>query len=126
MQCSFTEEFTYDDGSKSTIVCLNQAEILYTKSPHYGLCYKCGFKKLQVENERLKAKVENQRRRIVYLEGATNHATGTPLSEALEENKQLKELIQEGFNAWCGDVSWKDYLKWKWAIKVEQDLKGTE
>ena len=73
MQCSFTEEFTYDDGSKSTIVCLNQAEILYTKSPHYGLCYKCGYKKLQAENGRLKTKFAKAIRQINRLLCSLHH-----------------------------------------------------
>jgi alkylated DNA nucleotide flippase Atl1 len=30
-------------------------------------------------------KIENQAERITYLEGATNHATGTPLSKAIEQ-----------------------------------------
>jgi len=36
-----------------------------------------------LELERVLKKVEDQRERIVYLEGATNHATGTPLTHAL-------------------------------------------
>jgi len=46
---------------------------------------------LDTEMNLLKTKVENQRERIKYLEGATNHASGTPLSKALEENEKLKE-----------------------------------
>ena len=37
---------------------------------------------LRAEVERLKAKISNQAYRIRCLEGATNHATGTPLSQA--------------------------------------------
>jgi len=37
--------------------------------------------------------VKNQKERINYLEGATHHAGGTPLSIALEEIKKCKDLI---------------------------------
>jgi hypothetical protein len=39
--------------------------------------------RLRAEVERLTAKIGNQADRIRYLEGATNHATGTPLSQAI-------------------------------------------
>ena len=42
------------------------------------------------ELARLREKIENQRQRIVYLEGATNHATGTPLSLIKAERDQLR------------------------------------
>lgn len=34
-------------------------------------------------------KIKNQAERIAYLEGATNHATGTPLSKAIEQRDRL-------------------------------------
>ncbi len=34
-------------------------------------------------------KIKNQAERIAYLEGATNHATGTPLSKAIEQRDKL-------------------------------------
>lgn len=37
------------------------------------------------KNSELEKRVENQKERIRYLEGATNHATGTPLSKAKDE-----------------------------------------
>jgi hypothetical protein len=39
--------------------------------------------RLRAEVERLTAKIGNQADRLHYLEGATNHATGTPLSQAI-------------------------------------------
>jgi hypothetical protein len=39
-------------------------------------------------------KIENQAERITYLEGATNHATGTPLSKAIEQRDRLAEEIR--------------------------------
>ena len=41
------------------------------------------------------AKIERQAKRIRYLEGATNHATGTPLSRAEAEAYQLRVDIGE-------------------------------
>jgi septal ring factor EnvC (AmiA/AmiB activator) len=39
------------------------------------------------------AKIENQAERIKYLEGATNHATGTPLSKMREQRDRLAEAL---------------------------------
>jgi len=39
-------------------------------------------------------KIENQAERITYLEGATNHATGTPLSKAIEQRDKLIKAIE--------------------------------
>lgn len=46
--------------------------------------------KLRKELEEAKTKIDRQAERIRYLEGATNHATGTPLSKAAAENEQLR------------------------------------
>ncbi len=40
-------------------------------------------------------KIKNQAERIAYLEGATNHATGTPLSKAIEQRDRLAEAIRK-------------------------------
>jgi hypothetical protein len=40
-------------------------------------------------------KIKNQAERIRYLEGATNHATGTPLSKALAELAKAREALDE-------------------------------
>jgi DNA-binding transcriptional MerR regulator len=39
----------------------------------------------------MQSKIENQAERIKYLEGATNHATGTPLSKMREQLDRLAE-----------------------------------
>jgi septal ring factor EnvC (AmiA/AmiB activator) len=41
--------------------------------------------------DRAQSKIENQAERIKYLEGATNHATGTPLSKMREQLDRLAE-----------------------------------
>ena len=49
------------------------------------------FDKLQEAEE----KIENQAKRIKYLEGATNHASGTPLSKAEERIKELEMQLAD-------------------------------
>ena len=44
---------------------------------------------------KLEEKIKNQRERINYLEGATHHAGGTPLSNALEELEAEKAKVAE-------------------------------
>ena len=51
--------------------------------------------KLREQRDRAQSKIENQAERIKYLEGATNHATGTPLSKMREQRDRLAEELQE-------------------------------
>jgi hypothetical protein len=46
-------------------------------------------------NKQLEAKIENQATRIKYLEGATNHAGGTPLSQALARAEKAELKVKE-------------------------------
>jgi septation ring formation regulator EzrA len=46
------------------------------------------------QRDRAQSKIENQAERIKYLEGATNHATGTPLSKMREQRDRLAEEIE--------------------------------
>lgn len=65
------------------------------------------------ELARLREKIENQRQRIVYLEGATNHATGTPLSLIKAERDQLRAEVAEWKSAHASELSKRiasDYL----------------
>ena len=50
-------------------------------------------KRLERELGEARDKIERQAERIRYLEGATNHATGTPLSVALRERDSLQEQL---------------------------------
>jgi hypothetical protein len=52
-------------------------------------------KKLELERNKALAKIANQAARIRYLEGATNHACGTPLTEAKEEADKYKMIARE-------------------------------
>jgi chromosome segregation ATPase len=51
--------------------------------------------KLVEQRDRAHAKIERQAERIKYLEGATNHATGTPLSKMREQLDRLAEALGE-------------------------------
>ncbi len=50
--------------------------------------------RLRADVERLTAKIGNQADRIRYLEGATNHATGTPLSQAIARAEKAEDIIR--------------------------------
>ena len=50
---------------------------------------------LRAEVERLTTKIGNQADRIRYLEGATNHATGTPLSQAIARAEKAEAELAE-------------------------------
>jgi chromosome segregation ATPase len=51
--------------------------------------------RLRAEVERLTAKIGNQADRIRYLEGAINHATGTPLSKAIARAEKAEAALAE-------------------------------
>ena len=46
------------------------------------------------QRDRAHAKIERQAERIKYLEGATNYATGTPLSKMREQRDMLAEACK--------------------------------
>ena len=50
--------------------------------------------KLRKELDDAKSKIKSQADRIRYLEGATNHAKGTPLSVALRERDEARESLK--------------------------------
>ena len=52
------------------------------------------IERMSAENERLTAKIANQADRIRYLEGATNHATGTPLSLAIARAEKAEAEVE--------------------------------
>jgi septal ring factor EnvC (AmiA/AmiB activator) len=64
-------------------------------------CYRegCKFERelaaVTEQRDRMQSKIENQAERIKYLEGATNHATGTPLSKMREQRDRLAEALRE-------------------------------
>ena len=60
------------------------------------------------QRDRAHAKIENQAERIKYLEGATNHATGTPLSKMREQLDRLAEVAQAVWDRWETPL-WKDH-----------------
>ena len=60
------------------------------------------------QRDRAQSKIENQAERIKYLEGATNHATGTPLSKMREQRDRLAEVAQAVWDRWETPL-WKDH-----------------
>jgi len=58
--------------------------------PYEREAAKAAIKVLQRELAEAKNKIERQGARIKYLEGATNHATGTPLTKALEQLDEMR------------------------------------
>jgi len=78
-----------------------EAHILRDKIPHVGARIALERSAKQVERltqiiERMREVVKYQSERIKYLEGATNHATGTPLSKAMIRADALeRELVTE-------------------------------
>jgi len=58
--------------------------------PYEREAAKAAIKVLQRELAEAKNKIERQGARIKYLEEATNHATGTPLTKALEQLDEMR------------------------------------
>ena len=54
MECSFEEKVTLPNGGYRHTKCINKAKIWTVNDPCYGLCFTCAYRKLKVENERLK------------------------------------------------------------------------
>jgi hypothetical protein len=52
-------------------------------------------RKLERERDEAREKINRQANRIRYLEGATNHACGTPLSVALRERDEARKHLEE-------------------------------
>jgi hypothetical protein len=52
-------------------------------------------RKMERERDEAREKIERQADRIRYLEGATNHAEGTPLSIALRERDAAREALMK-------------------------------
>jgi septal ring factor EnvC (AmiA/AmiB activator) len=60
------------------------------------------------QRDRAQSKIENQAERIKYLEGATNHAGGTPLRKMKEQRDMLAEVAQAVWDRWETPL-WKDH-----------------
>jgi len=71
-----------------------------------------------VELERVREVVKNQRERIVYLEGATNHAVGTPLTIALDRAEKA-EAERDELKAKVHDLHSDKYCPDACKIKTE-------
>jgi len=90
----------------------------------------------RAEIEQLRDSVANQAERIRYLEGATNHATGTPLSKSKDEAARwksshdhvCKELAAcenaRDENARLCEEARDDAAKWRSSCRDRDDLIG--
>jgi len=72
-----------------------RADTMFAK--HANILDEARNKRDEARGQRDKAwqKIENQAERITYLEGATNHATGTPLSKAIEQRDAVTLRLGE-------------------------------
>lgn len=77
---------------RGDVVIPHEARVLLPAGYHttVGNCISA----FAAKEERLREKIENQRQRIVYLEGATNHAEGTPLTRSIKECERLKSELE--------------------------------
>ena len=55
---------------------------------------------LRIDVLNFKSKIKSQADRIRYLEGATNHAKGTPLSVALRERDEARQDLEHWKSEW--------------------------
>lgn len=58
MQCIFEDTIIYPHGETLYTICINEADILNTKDPCFGLCFTCAYNKMKAENEQLKKELE--------------------------------------------------------------------
>jgi hypothetical protein len=72
---------------------------------HYAQNLKEELTAVTEQRDKAWQKIENQAERITYLEGATNHATGTPLSKAIEQRDRLAEELRKVLRSW-DDATW--------------------
>ena len=72
-----------------------------TKDGDDGYLVPANFaRRLERERDEALAKNERQAERIRYLEGATNHATGTPLSKAISERDEARRIAKTWRDRW--------------------------
>jgi hypothetical protein len=79
----------------------------------------------RLERERASAikKIQRQAERIRQLEGATNHAEGTPLSIALRERNEARAVADELASVAAHCLGWHEHESTDAAIKIAAALK---
>ena len=95
-----TDEIEKHDGitiRDSVTTCGDESSSVYINVIH--------ARQFERERDEAREKINRQANRIRYLEGATNHACGTPLSvalrerdEAREENAKLRDIANRAIN----------------------------
>ena len=69
-------------------------------------------RKLERERDEAREKIKRQTDRIRYLEGATNHACGTPLSVALKERDEAREQRDRLADS-LKTIEWSNNSEWQ-------------
>lgn len=89
---AFTELYDALTASQATV-----AELREEKQKYFNAftSAEADFQKLRATVARMEGEKERQRERIVYLEGATNHAGGTPLSHAVAGLRKIIEMNRQ-------------------------------
>jgi len=90
------------------------SNLLSTKAISNG--WEDKYNETLVELKRVREAVKNQRERIVYLEGATNHAVGTPLTIALDRAEKAeagRDELKAKIHDLCSDKYCPDACKIK-------------
>jgi chromosome segregation ATPase len=79
--------------------------------------------KAERERDEAREKVEQQRKEIVRLNGATNHAGGTPLKIALRERDEAREVLKRIAHAsMSARHKEEDYAEWEKAVESLQGI----
>ena len=87
MQCSFQNEEVRPDGSYISSICINEAKIMITGDPCYGLCYGCAYKQLQAENKQMKEVFSNIRSKLCMCSCCCLKVMEEELKQALKGNR---------------------------------------
>lgn len=61
MQCTFEETIDLPDGGFQHTKCIEKVGILIVDDSCYGLCYRCAYNKLKIENKRLGEVIDEMR-----------------------------------------------------------------
>ena len=83
----------------------DEARDMVEKFSEQGLDLMDANRTLKRERDEAREKIKRQTDRIRTLEGATNHACGTPLSIAIRERDEARAIIQEAKTKFCCDGS---------------------
>ena len=113
MQCSFNEEINHANGTFTRSMCVQEAKILVTNDPCFGLCFACAYNKIKAKNKRMGEAIEFVQGKLAkwpnmagYIEEMDRIIEGDGETMKLEERlgqtmkleERLKSIIAEQFN----------------------------